>query len=392
MKLTVQVTNQSNVKLTLYDAYEVKFETGENGFSTATFKINRKFSASWNDFGFQSQIKILPEYGEIAGIIAWHGYISSLENSVGEENNSTINITALGYWSSLLRTQVSGGWSGTPEDMLASLITSGYCENLKTDTSKLSVTGKSPLSNGYLTPTVGKDPLPVNKIIQGICDLGTNVTGNRVLPQVWENRILSTKIVSIIPLARYIIHSYNIDAISLKRNLTDVYTRMAARYILDGLLMEVILTDTTKQNALAANFEGTLVPYVNMLWYDDTGQSYNAGYIAPTDKANAIFNRAKEIKSDSPGSLIVSSDYVIFDTELGRDIPNWMVRASNYIQIPDIVNFFFTLSGNNAGNAAMTNQFYISRTNYNADTNKLELVPDNNLGLETISGSKVQFR
>jgi hypothetical protein len=367
-KLSLYIKDRYQQFWPVADAYNLVFTTGENGYKDATWKLDREFSFSHPDLPLNGQVYIFSSRGDTA----WYGRLESVEPA-RQGGHTFLNCTATGLWASMYDTYYIGGTLGTsttPEAMLATLLT-GWM----TDTSGLLVTGLT--GRGYQTPNGGTDYVRNGDVILDICRMGTSTTGDRVIPQVWVGRKLYTKRLAATPSAAYQIPSRALDSLAIKRALSAIWNRIRVRYksSADATLQAVAADDTAGQTALGMDYGSGITSLLRVAVRDITGLSPTDS-TAATLNANAVLNTTKWFRNE-PQTLTAAQDWLIVDTSVLQEVPNWGVVAGNYAQIPDLfdrmpdpADLAIVQSPTDSSQQAL---FYISETSYDADAGKLTI-------------------
>lgn len=365
----------------LRDVIGGSFSTDEHGFKSATLQHSRDFRFGWDDLGLNYDLLI-----GVRGNVAWNGRMEGNEaqpsggyGSVGSSGN--------GYYASTRDLLFTGtvSTSATPEAMIASFLNSVYLPQLSTATTGLLVTGVTGAK--YLTGNNGTDSEYVGDIIETICGFGYSPGGTpdptkKVAPAVWEDRLLTTTAISTSGTAAdYIVRKKNVNIGGLRRSLSNIVNRVVVRYKdLSGTFTVTPFNDSASQTAMSNYLGGAAVPYVRVELLDWTSQ----GNLDPTvvsNRANAILNDLKQVKVDTD-SIEIKKDYVVFSVAENQEIPNWKVRAGKWLQIPDrFPRGTSTGSGTAAGDAGLSNYYYISETSYDCFSGVLTLTPENSSSL-----------
>lgn len=367
-QLSIYTTDQVGSKWYISDAENIVIRNTENGFSNATWDLKRNFSSVYDDLGLNFPVLISNGRDDVA----WQGLLEGYEPRKSQ-NNGTVSCSAVGYWATLYWLPFNGIIAAAaPETQIAGLVSGGYATQLSSTTS-LVATGV--VANPYQTGNGGTDDVRPGDIIFDLCKAGTS-TQQRVVPAVWENRILTTTALALTPSARYRVSSQLVDGIALRRNLSTIGTRVLVRYVdsTTHALARIVVNDATTQANLAA-YLGGAVSYIKTEILDISGLNEISAAVA-TATANTRLNNAKKVKSDSP--ITISTEYSIFDLSAGQEIPLWAVRAGYWLQIPDLVPRTNEIGGGTAGgDVAVTSLFYISQCEYQAESNTLTITPEN---------------
>jgi hypothetical protein len=196
----------------------------------------------------------------------------------------------------------------------------------------------------FQTDNEGTDDQPIGDIILDLCAKGTSVTYQRVIPQVWEalgsdgKPVLSTAILPAFVSTRYIVRLANVKSFSLRRSLSNIQNRVRVRYKLDtdGTLAKSVRNDTASQSNLGVDFTGggTITNFIRVGNYD-VSNNYSANATNADRLGDTILNRLKRVSNQSQ-AIVIEKDWVIFDVQTGQEIPNWAVRAGQWLQIPDL--------------------------------------------------------
>lgn len=380
-RLTIWTGDNNAQTWQLQDATGLRIATTENGFSMASWKLHREFGVAWPDVGLNYFVTI---YGPRGFDIAWQGRIESVEPTY---NNgvAALSCSATGFWASLGDEYYYGtlGTSTTPEALLQTAI--GLMANIAINYTGLTVTGVTGID--YRTGNWGTDDETWSEIVQKICDFGTNILTQRVVPAVWDNRILSTSIVTTVNATPdYIVSRQHIVSTGLRRSLSSVKNRVTVRYNNGGDLTRSTVNDTTGQAALAtaypvAGLLGLRTNFIRTRIADYTGLGTNLSSSTVSDRANILLNNSKRVKTDAQ-SIVVKADYVILDNVSKQEIPLWRFRAGKWLNIVDLFpRLTRTGSGASNADAGITTTFYIVGTEYDAESGSLTLTPESSSNL-----------
>ena len=363
----------------LNDVVSCQYTTDENGFKSADLSLKRSFDSAWDDVALNNPLYITSGRGDTA----WEGRTEGIAPDINRGANSQ-GMTAQGYWTSTNDLTFRGtvGTSTTPEAMIATFLNSTYLPQLSTSTASLLTTGVT--SATYRTGNEGTDNEKIGEVILALCDFGYAAdTTKRVIPAVWENRILTTSAVTATnPTPDYIVRKKDVVIGGLRRSLSNVINRVVIRFKnLSGVLTVTAFNDAAVQASLAAYLGSASVSYVRSRVYDWSG----LGLLNPTvvaGRAAALLNDAKQVKTDAD-SLEINRDYTIFSVSEGQAIPNWKVRAGKWLKISDrLPRATSTGSGSASGDAGLSNYYYLAQTTYDCFTGQLSLVPEKSSTLE----------
>lgn len=369
----------------LPDIIGASFTTDENGFKTADLQHKRDFTQAWDDLGLNYELVI-----GCRGNTAWNGRMegTTAQPSQGRDQGS-VGSSANGYYPASTRDLAFSGTvsaSATPEAMIASFLNSVYLPQLSTSTASLLITGLTGAK--YVTGNNGTDNEYIGDIIEAICAYGyapggTPDTTYRVVPSVWENRVLTTTAIkNTVPSADYIVRKKNVVFGGLRRSLSNIYNRVVIRYKdTTGALTITPFNDVTAQAQLAAYLGNGSVPFIRAQHLDWTSQ----GNLSPTvvaNRANAVLNASKQVKVDTD-SIEISRDYAVYSVADSQEIPNWKVRAGKWLKIPDrFPRGTATGTGTPSGDASLSTYYYISETSYDCFSGLLTLTPESSSKLE----------
>lgn len=390
-RLEIQIAANGQPYKRLMSVKNATFSTDDLGFATATWSLERDFNASWYDLPINSPIRIVPQYADWAGTVAWEGFLSSVEPVI-DRTKASIVLTALGrsahnddlylYATDPSLPPILGGTTGdTPENLLKYLLSHGYLANLSSDTTKLITTGLT--GKFYQTANGGTSEESVGAILQAICGWGTSITGQRVLPQVFENGVLRTVALPVTPTPRYRISRSVIDTLGLSRNVMNVANRIIVKYSLNGVADRVLLNDTDSQNAfgtywpiLSNTFNATnFVPFVRTHLVDITGLGYLPDNSLATNIGNLILNQLKRLPNEASQAIVIKKDFVVYDLIANTTIANWQIRPGNWFEVPDL---YITNPLEFGTNTVLnyTNLFYMSKFEYALDTGYPQITPE----------------
>jgi hypothetical protein len=381
-KLTIIARDYNGRTWYLQDATGLKISTTENGYYLASWQLNREFGVAWSDIGLNFQITI---YGPRGFDIAWEGRLETIEPSF-QDGKSNLICSATGYWASVFDLFFNGllSASATPEAMLSSLISGGYVPQLSSSTAQLLVTGVT--ADTYRTPNSGTDDVIVGKVILDICASG-NSTSQKVVPAVWDNRVLSTMtVVTFNPTADYTLRRNHIVSTGLRRSLSSVADRVTLRYMLTGALARFTSNDTTVQANLGISYASGFASYIRTRLLDFTGLG-DITAPAAQRRAEAVLSDTKRVKTDSR-AVVVRAGKCILDNALLQELPLWAIRAGKWLSIPDLFprpNLGGT--GTVSGDASITTMFYIKQTEYEHDSGTLTITPETSSRVEDIISS-----
>lgn len=374
----------------LSDVVGCTIASSENGFKTADLQLKRGYTQGREDLALNNDLLIgvrnnTAYNGRIDGITAQPD--QSGAGAAGAGGGGSTAATANGYYASTRDLAISGtvSASATPEAMIASFLNSVYLPQLSTSTAGLLTTGITGAK--YVTGNSGTDNEYIGDIIEAICAFGyapsgTYNTAYRVVPAVWDGRLLVTSAIRTdAPEADYIVRKKNVTIGGLRRSLSNVYNRVVVRYKdLSGVFTITAFNDTASQAALASSLGGASVAFKRAQYVDWTSQG-NLDPSAVSNMANALLNAAKQVKVDTD-SITIARDYAVYSVAEGQEIPNWKVRAGKWLKIPD--RFPRSSSGGTgtaSGNAGLSTLYYISETSYDCFSGVLTLTPENSTGL-----------
>lgn len=381
-RLYYRVIDANGGQHRLYDVIGANISTYEYGFMTATLQHSRQFNQGWDEIGLNYDLII-----GARGTTGWNGF---MEGNTAQPNSDFGNIgsSGNGYFASTRDLIFTGtvSTSATPEAMIATFLNSTYLPKLLTSTAGLLTTGITGAT--YITGNGGTDSEYVGDIIQTICGFGyapggVHDTTKKVVPAVWENRLLTTTTIKTSsPTPDYIVRKKDVVIGQLRRSLSNVINRLVIRFKdLSGVLTVTAFNDTTSQTTMAAYLGGASVPYVRVKLLDWTDQ----GNLDPTivsNRANTILNDLKLVKVDTD-SIEIKRDYVVFSVADGQEIPNWKVRAGKWLKIPDrFPRGTSTGAGTPAGDSSLSNYYYITQTKYDCFSGVLTLTPENSSSME----------
>lgn len=353
-----------------------KIRTDAYGFASADFSLDRDFAFAWDDIGLNNQIFFYSPWGDVA----FHGRLDAI-TPTWQDGVSSLVCIAKGYRDSAADLNFNGTLIGTPQAKIAALISGGYLPQLSSDTSGLITTGIA--SGTTATPNSGTDDQAVWEVILNICKSGTS-TGQKVLPQVWDDRRLITKAVDMIsPSPRYIVDRRNVSKISLSRTLSDTYTQVEVRYkdSVDGSLQRLLLPSVPGAIALSLGIDftggGTVTPFVRTRILDITGILPDGCDAATaTNAGTALLNQEQRVKNSSD-SIVIERDYVIFDQLSGQEIPGWAARGGEWLQVNGFSPWPSEIgTGTSAGDKTIQSMFFISGTEFDIDSRVLTVTPE----------------
>lgn len=373
-KLTVYTADSAGRRWQIADATPPKIKNTENGFDVCNLSLLRDFALSWPDIGLNFQVFIFAARGDTA----WHGRLESIEPRL-EEGNGFVNVTAIGYWANAYDSDYSGtlSTSATPEAMITTLFSSSKLSQIAS--LNLYTTGLS--GREYRTGNGGTDSAKVGDVIKDLCDMGDSSSPvKRVVPAVWTDRQLVTYAVTTqSPVADYTIPRALVKSISLRRALSQVYTRVTCRYKdTGGILQTATVNNTAQQAALGVDFSGSgsITNFVRVYIMDISGLSGGTTSTVATNSANARLNKVSRVTNDSD-SIVVDTEYAIFSVAENQTVPLWKIRAGKWLQIPDLLpRPSDTGSGTSAGDASLSTMFYITEAAYDSQSGVLTLTPE----------------
>jgi hypothetical protein len=387
-RLTLLTRDRKAQYWTLSEAVGIRFTTGENGYMQANFRLDRSLRGltfAWEDLTLNNQIYLMSARGDLA----WHGRLAIVQLSQ-DKGKINLDCSAVGYWASTYDSFFTGtlGSGTTPQAMLTSLL--AYTTQLVNDSTGLISTGLT--GQGYQTQDGGTVPARVGDIILDLCRLGTSTTGDRVVPQVWEGRKLVTKRLPATPAAAYSVQLASVASVTVLRDLSAVYNRVLVRYksSTDNSLLTSTNEDTTQQSIQGVDFTGagSTTSLLRTTVRDITGLSPTTSTAADA-MGNAILNLTKRVHNEIK-TIKIEQDFVVMDTALGQEIPNWAVKAGNWIRIPDMFPRVSDPSdasvGTALGDESLQTMFYISQTEFDLDSGALTLTPGAGAGTSGSDG------
>jgi hypothetical protein len=381
--LTIYTYDQYYRAWPIGDASGVTLENNENGYSQATWQLEREFDIAWEDIGINFQVFFFSPRGDTA----WHGRIDTIEPSFGDDGVK-VKCSAVGYWASTYDLPFNGvlGTSTTPEAMEALLVNSTYLPQLVTSTSGLITTGITGV--GYQTPDSGVNDVRVGDVLLQLTRFGTSVTGQRVVPYVLTGRQLFTRALPATPTARYILRLGNTASVDLRRVLSAIGNRANIKWKdTVGNVNRTSVNDASSQNSLGVDFTGlgTITPFVRVQEVKDVTSYVNMTAAIATSMANASLYTTKQTRNDSQ-DVTIQQDWVIFDTVAGQEVPNWAVLAGYWIDVPDLFPRPQAAgSGSTGGDQALATLFYIKNAKFEQDTGYLTITPENSSDLSEVA-------
>jgi hypothetical protein len=375
--LYVTTTRYDGIRRTLWDAQNLRMTANEQGFFDCTWTLPRRTDGIYDDFGDNFRVKVKSPRGDTA----WEGRFEAPTRKRAKRNikaNSGIPCLALGDWASLTDRRESGTvipsqdspenlilWYADPtNDVVDSVSGPGWMAQLAG--TNLANTGLSS-ANAYKQHNNSPADVTIANSILSICNRYGSVGGQKVVPQVWENRVLITKLLPTVPTARYLIKAAHIQEFQLERRLSLIATRVRIWYPTDGVGGKAVtyIENTTLQSTLAQDYGSGAVPFVREVTLDLTQTQNTAGITKAAAKAQAQTLLSTVTLPQATGTLTVDHSYGVFDVQRNQAVPLWAIRTGEWCEILDILpRPTDGGTGTSGGDMTLQTLYYITQWEY----------------------------
>lgn len=297
-KLTVVVRDYDWRPWVLTDVVDsgVQFSTTENGFDTLFLPLKRP-PDDYLELGFNMHIMLkTPNYDSVfegvldtqniayeaaTGKIGWncYGYWYATNDTLFSQ--TSVTVTPEAFIKTYVMTRTVGGGSTSPMT---------YLPRLLYDTSQIYTTGRGAIP--FATPDSGRSKIRAQAAILQACLAGDS-SNQKVIPFVWEDRILGTKPLAVNSTAKYVVDSLKYVRLNEKESMSDIYNRINVKYTDSG-------TGLVSYTAPTYVFTWPLLPYWTTDYPDDVLD-------ATTGRSVTNVYRDKEVDITSKGAMTATS-------------------------------------------------------------------------------------